>query len=314
MPYTGYIGSYASDKSTHILCFVFDEGREVFTESAYIFPWKDTKYLSLKGKDFLAVTRREQAGIACFDRDTKETEELFTEKGTSCYIEQDETYIYTANYHEGTLSVYCRDQGIRLHKKITIQEEAGCHQVLLWKEFVLVPCLNLDRIQVFDKSRDFQLAGEIVFPEGSGPRHGVFDSRGTCYVVGERSNQLFILQTNERMQARLEKTVELLKRPEDAAAAAVRLSREENFLYVSERVVNQIAVYDIRKGEVVQRVDSGGDHPRDIALSPDERYLFAANRFTGNVAVFRRDADTGLLTPLRAGLEAPEGVCIVFEE
>lgn len=309
----GYIGSYASKKSKHVIQFLFDEEKKQFINCMQILPWEDTKYMSLKGNDLISVSKEQKAGILWLHKDNGSIEKLFLEQGTSCYVDQDENFIYTANYHEGTVMIYAKQNEFHLHKRILIQEKAGCHQVILQDHYLLVPCLLLDKVMVFDKDMDFAFVRDITFPKGSGPRHGIFDHQGRFFIVSELSNQLFVFDVKD-LNFTLCDTMDLLEdTTRNAAAAAIRMSKDERFLYISMRDVNQIVVVDVEKKTIQQRISSKGDHPRDIQLSSDDAFLFVANRFTDNVVVFERDASQGTLTACDTQINAPEGVSIVLE-
>lgn len=309
----GYVGSYASKESKHVIQFLFDEEKKRFVHRMQLFPWEDTKYMSWKGNDLVSISKQQRAGVLWLHKDSGIIEQLFLEQGTSCYIHQDESYIYTANYHEGTVMIYAK-QEFHLHQCIKIQEKAGCHQVILFEHYILVPCLLLDKIMIYDISLNFAFVKELMFPLGSGPRHGIFDQKGRFFVVSELSNQLFVYEVKD-MTFSLTIILDLLEDPSvKAAAAAIRMSKDERFLYLSLRDVNQIIVIYVEKQVIIQRISSLGDHPRDIQLSPDDAFLFVANRFSNQVNVFERNAHDGMLTACDAHLEAIEGVSIVMNE
>ena len=310
----GYIGSYATNASTAILTFEFDEKKQQFTQVQKALPYKDSKYLSLYQHDFVSLMKEERAGIVLWHQELGTIEALQSEDITSCYVTQDERFIYTANYHEGHVMIYEKRPKLHLYKTIHIQEKAGCHQVLLQDRYMFVPCLLLDTIKIYDRNADFTLVKELPFPKGSGPRHGIFDHQAHFYVVSEISCQLFLFDVAQGCHMKLRKVVDLLKTGEDKAfAAALLMSRDERFLYISLRGVNRIVVYDVEQERISQSIDCGGDHPRDMAFTPDERYVFVLNRFTNNVCVFARHQD-GQLTPCAATLHAVQGVSILFEK
>ena len=168
----GYAGSYASEQSQCLIQFCFDETTKQFTKRKELPGFEDAKYLSYVNKKLAAVCRRNAAGITLWDISCDKTMTHLSETKTSCFITQDDSYIYTANYHEGTISVYKKVQDLPLIKRIYIQEAAGCHQVLLQENYLLVPCLLLDAIYVFDRRKDFACVHILPFPAHSGPRHG----------------------------------------------------------------------------------------------------------------------------------------------
>ena len=59
--------------------------------------------------------------------------------------------------------------------KYLIQNKAGCHQVVLYKNYLIVPCLLLDQVRIFDINNDYDLVKTLTFPAKTGPRHGVFN-------------------------------------------------------------------------------------------------------------------------------------------
>ena len=93
-----------------------------------------------------------------------------------------------------------------------------------------------------------------------------------------------------------------------------RIDAREKFLYITLREVNQIIVFDRKAKRIVQRLSTMGDHPRDMQLSKDGRFVFVIHRFSHDIRVFERDEKSGLIQPLRAKLHVQEGVCIVFEQ
>lgn len=56
-----------------------------------------------------------------------------------------------------------------------------------------------------------------------------------------------------------------------------------------------------------------GEHPRDFALSLDQKYIVVANRDTDNLVLFKRDTETGTLEYIES-VDAPEVVATFFIE
>lgn len=100
-----------------------------------------------------------------------------------------------------------------------------------------------------------------------------------------------------------------------ASAAAIRLTTDEKFLYISVRGINILTVLAVREEtvSVIQHVASGGDHPRDFVLSGDERFLLAANRLEGGIVCMQRDRATGLLKATGQQIPMPEAVSLVLK-
>lgn len=324
----GYIGTYYSEESCGVYCFNFNEETGEISKPELFYELQSAKWVSLYEELLVApVEKNGRAGI-CLIRlgndGVKSAYEILEEGQTPCYILQDEDYIYTANYHEGTVMVYCIEGGKPPHvvKRIENGTKAGCHQILLHDQYMLVPCLEQNRIRIFDRTQGFSETGEILFPDGSGPRHGVFNQAHTrLYVVSEWSNELFVFEVQGR-DFKLIQTMTTLPKDEkgknvsgEAAAAAIRLTGDERFLYISLRGQDLLSVLDVSgdKAVMLQHVSCGGNHPRDFILSGDERFIIVVNRFGGGIVSLARDVHSGLIGGICGRAEIPEAVSVVLE-
>ena len=325
---TGYIGTYASPESLGIYRFTMDLDNGNLSKPELYYGALDCKYLSLHGTLLTAPRKRDgQAGICLLDTaggGASLAGEAFYETAPACSVTQDDACIYTANYHEGCILVYKKSpDSLTLAKRIDIAPKAGCHQILFHNHYMLVPCLLLDTVKIYDCSRDFAPAGELRFEEGTGPRHGIFDKdHKRLFLVSELSNQLFVYSlaadTPSGPAITLEHVYPLLpgdaKYKEPPASAAIRLSPDGRFLYVSTRFADIISVFYIDGCQLtlVQQTGSGGVHPRDFTLTPDGQYLLAVNRTEGGLVSFRINPETGCLNGPCSQVPAPEAVAVIL--
>ena len=321
---TGYAGTYESAQSFGIYRFTVDEETGALTEPKLYYPAPNAKYVSLqKGKIAAPVERHKRAGICLVDLSAEDpAAEIFCEEQTACYVVQDGTRIYTANYHEGSVMVYeeqkTSEEGLRLLKRIQIAPAAGCHQVILHGRYLLVPCLELDKVRIFDSFRNYEPAGEISFPAGSGPRHGIFNRDHTrFYLVTERSNELYTFRADENAGFYQLDSCSVLpeKGTREDDTAALRISPDERFLYVSTRGSDLLSVFSLEGElpEVVQFVSCGGRHPRDFVIVPGGKFLLVANRFSNNLICFRLGARTGRIKEICDAVTLNEVVSLVFD-
>lgn len=321
----GYIGTYYSRESRGIYRFFFDEKEGEITEPELFYEARNAKWICANGTSLVFPVEKKEGAGTCFlevkDGKVIGEEEILEERQTPCYILQNGNRVYTANYHEGNVMVYHLEQGKpSLIKRIENGEKAGCHQILLHENYLLVPCLEQNRIRLFDTENEYCLAGDILFPEGSGPRHGVFNREHTkLYVVSEWSNRLFVFRVHEG-EFVPEETHSVLPEgwmgKEEAAAAAIRLTRDERHLYISVRGANLLSVFDISGDRVlaIQHVSCGGSHPRDFILTGDETCLLVANRFQGGIVGIERDRESGLLGGWKNLASMPEGVALTLRD
>lgn len=354
---TGYLGTYASEKSKGIYRFTMDAVTGQLTVPELYYEALDCKYLSLyKGILAAPFQKEDAAGICLLDVNQAKPQllaEKFEEATTACFITQDENWIYTANYHEGIVLIYQKDtEGVTLVKRIDIAPKAGCHQVLLHDGLLLIPCLLLDEIRIFDSKNNFCQIGEIPFPKGTGPRHGVFtkDHR-FLFIISELSNELYTFEVSETSETaqdanpcfRLLSVQTLFPQNKDntdaprsaiptpaapisapisspttltpPTSAAIRFSPDEHYLYISTRYADVISVFAVESGKAVmiQQINSSGIHPRDIILSPDGRFLLAVNRTEGGLVVFPISQEGGTLGPVCSRVPVFEAVSIVLD-
>ena len=304
MKKTIYAGTYTKRLSRGIYRFTFDEGR--LSDCELLCETINPKYLARYKDKLVAVTDFEKgSGVILLDEQGKILDSLQFEEETSCYVTVKDDTVYTANYHEGTFSVLkIENERFSLVKKTLIKEKGGCHQVLLYKDKIMVPCLFLDRIMIYD--HELNKTGEITFPAGSGPRHGVFSRDGKyLYLVSELSNELFKINMDT---LKIEKSIPVLENGEThvKGTAAIRMSDDGKHLYVSTRFKNVLSVIDTDRFELIEVKDCGGDHPRDFILVDD--FLLCGNMNSDNVVVY--DIKKGTLSPIVSELKVPEAISL----
>lgn len=314
----GYIGTYTVPQSRGIYRFAFNAETGALGEAELFYEAHDPKCVAVQDGLLAApVQREDRAGLVLLNTHAPDAPfrgELCCERATACFIAIDAPYLYTANYHEGLVLVYRHGERLELVRRIEIGREAGCHQVMLHEQYLMVPCLERDEVLLFDASHNYKQAGAIAFPQGSGPRHGVFDhAHKHLYMVTERSHELYVFAAAKNgtfIQKGASPIIDLNNPAQfqGATTAAVRLSPDERFLYISTRGTDCITVFALAEGIAtrIQQLSCGGQHPRDMILSPDGRFALVLNRFSNNLVSFARDRQTGLLG-------APVGEITVYE-
>lgn len=310
MKKTIYAGTYAGTGSKGIYSFDLEDG--IITKTRLFAEAQSPKYITRHRDCIAAVSDFDGgSGAQLFAMDGTLLSGVRYEPVTSCYIGSDGEYLYTANFHEGTFTVLESENGqLHVKKTVLIRKKAGCHQVLPFRGVLLVPCLYLDRVMIFDRST-LEKTGEIEFAAGTGPRHGVFSHDGKyLYLVSELSNEMFVIRTADW---KIIFSMPVLENGEThiEGGAAVRLDSEGKFLYVSTRGRDVISVISLQSEtpHLAGVFPCGGEHPRDFILSGE--YLLSANRFSSDVTVFRlRD---GLPAEQTSSVKIPEPVSL-FEE
>ena len=315
----GYIGTYTTGRSQGIYRFTFDPDTGALSESILFAAVRNPKCVARKGSILASAIELEgRAGVALWDARhpcTPPFSMCCPEKQTPCHLRFSGSSLLAANYHEGLFTVYRTDShNLSCATQIACGEKAGCHQSLGRRGFILVPCLEQDQVRIFD--RKFSPRGVILFPAGSGPRHGIFHPKDrTLWMVTERSHELYHFNYADTRYQLLQQVSILPKdHPEYAATttAAIRLSPDGRFLYTSTRGADIMSVFalDADGAHLIQQVPCGGKHPRDFILSDDGRYVLVLCRDSDDLFSFPRDAETGKLGEIVSHIHVPEGSSI----
>lgn len=315
----GYIGTYTTGRSQGIYRFTFDPDTGALSEPILFAAVRNPKCVARKGSILASAIELEgRAGVALWDARhpcTPPFSMCCPEKQTPCHLRFSGSSLLAANYHEGLFTVYRTDShNLSCATQIACGEKAGCHQSLGRRGFILVPCLEQDQVRIFD--RKFSPRGVILFPAGSGPRHGIFHPKDrTLWMVTERSHELYYFNYADTRYQLLQQVSILPKdHPEYAASttAAIRLSPDGRFLYTSTRGADIMSVFalDADGAHLIQQVPCGGKHPRDFILSDDGRYVLVLCRDSDDLFSFSRDAETGKLGEIVSHIHVPEGSSI----
>lgn len=271
---------------------------------------------------FSVVKKGEEGGVAYFKAGVLVNE--VTEAGAPpCYVSYDKVnkLVYSANYHGGRINTYKVENGKLVEvEKFVYPNGSKAHYVVYSKELNEVVVCNLGNDEVYFYSiKDQKLTLEATYKaaSGSGPRHAVVHPHShLVYVFTELSSEVIVLK---RVKDGLE-VKQIISCLPDAEAkrwgAAIRLSPDGKYLYVSNRGHDSITVFKV-EGETlswVENVPSLGVQPRDFNISPCGKYVFVANLDSNNLAVYNRDENSGKLSVLLKDVEAFEPVCILFEE
>ena len=193
------------------------------------------------------------------------------------------------------------------------------HMVLKYKNGVIVPDLGSDLVFYLGISKNGKIRerSRLEFSPGDGPRHAAIHPKSeTVYVVNELSLSVAVLCPVGKDQFAIAGREELLIKSsgeeEEITAAAIRVSDDGKFLYVSIRYLTAergtIVAFslDPRSGDIKKRLgewSAQGSHPRDFIIIENVKFngkcssfLAIANRDTDNVALVERNVTTGELS------------------
>ncbi|MFE7112290.1 lactonase family protein [Streptomyces sp. NPDC057575] len=249
-------------------------------------------------------------------------------------------HLLTANYGSGSVSVLpvTPDGSLGPATAVFRHEGSGpdadrqrgphAHQVLPDPSgnWVLGVDLGTDSVRICaldTTTGSLRLHGETALRPGTGPRHLAFHpAGGHAYVLNELEPTVTACRWNAAAGV-LEPVGETSVLPAPPAEgdepatypSEVVVSHDGRFLWTANRGHDSISVLALdatgEQATLVTTVDCGGHWPRDLALDPTGRRLYAANERSGDVSWFDIDPENGI--PRRAGsLAAPAASCVIF--
>jgi len=284
-----------------------------------------------------------QSAVSAFGYDSASGKLKFLNTNASlgadpCHLINDDKNVIVANYSGGSIVVFKKKtnggitevQQIIQHEgkgpNVARQEKAHVHMVTFSpdKKFVLSNDLGLDKIFIYkynpaSKNEILTLKGTVDVKAGSGPRHLTFSKDGKfVYLVQELDGTLTTLSYDKTGNLKVIAETSILPKgfTGGTGAAAIKISPDGNFLYVSDRVdANAISVYKILKDgkiELVEQQSTLGKGPRDFAIDPTGNYLLVGHQYTNDIVIFKRNKTTGKIEDTGKRIELCSPVGLVF--
>ncbi|WLQ44606.1 lactonase family protein [Streptomyces laculatispora] len=345
-----FIGSFTSAGGRGVTAAAVDQETGALTVLGATDAVPDPSYLVLGrgrgpgGTVLYAVSETEQGAAAAFDI----THDVPRPIGAAQPVDGDgPTHLalaggrlVTANYGSGSVTVLpvLADGSLGAAAGVLRHEGSGpdtgrqegphAHQVLPDPSgnWVLSVDLGTDSVRICaldPHTGVLRLHGETALRPGTGPRHLAFHPEGAhAYVLNELEPTVTVCRWDAAagvLEPLGETSVLPGEATGDSAGASypseVVVAHDGRFLWVANRGHDSISVLGLdatgEKVSLVTTVSCGGHWPRDLALDPTGRRLYAANERSGNVAWFTVDPETGI--PGQEGsLEAPAASCVIF--
>ncbi|MFV0556679.1 MAG: lactonase family protein [Lactovum sp.] len=331
------LSGYTKRLSKGIYSVTLDTETEELSDLAELISVSGPTYLALDKKNHLysvAAGKEANGGLSSFSfngQDISFLNSVFEEGAPHCHLSVDEekNLVYAANYHKGEVHTYHRltDGSLELSDFVKHEDHHGpkpeqnaphCHYAGLTPDQKLVVCdLGNDELYIYDVSDEGKLSQSFVYKsaEGAGPRHIVFSSDGhTAFLACELDSTVEVLSYENGQFSLLQKISTLPAEHQTFnGVAAIRLSSDNNFLYVSNRGHNSITIYKVegQSLELLSIIKTEGEIPRDFNLIGDENFLLVAHQESDNLTLFKRDKLTGQLKIKQKDFFCPEATCVV---
>lgn len=295
-----YIGSYTNKIS---ICEL-NNGKlkiinqvDVESNPSYLHINRDMLYAVCENRNGSIVSLRIQ-GKQLKIIDVIETKEILP-----CYIDTDEyrKLLYVSNYESGTVDIFKikRNGKIINNMQKLKYDNANIHFTKFNGKELFVIDLGNDKVYIYDKK--MELKEQLFFAKKSGPRHLVSTKdNNNIFVVTELSNEICHYKREKNGFRLIEKVSTIEKQNSKSYAGAIKISKNNKHIYVTNRGEDSISVYEIinKKLKLIQNISSYGKFPRDIFLNKNEKYVMVSNQKSNLVTIFRRNKKSGILTKL----------------
>lgn len=232
-----------------------------------------------------------------------------------------------SNYTGGTVSIH------KVLKNGTIQEahqvlnhntttqQSHTHSAKFYKNNLFVADLGRNFLAQYTEdpknTSDYLLKTNYQIENNAGPRHFEISKKGKyIYVISELNSTITVLKKENNNYTSIQNisTLDTTFKGE-SFCADIHLSKNEQFLYGSNRGENSIAVFkrDTKNGTIqkIQTISAHGDWPRNFTLAPNGKFLLVANQKSDNISVYSVNKTTGRLTFLH-DINTPSPVCLLF--
>jgi 6-phosphogluconolactonase len=339
------IGTYTNTgKSQGIYSYDIDMKNAVFNQKSVAKGVANPSFLAvMPDKKFVYSVSESSDGSSAnaFKFDDKTGKLTFlntslTKSDGPCYISATAHHVFTANYGGGSISVFGRKADGSLTGALQVIQHTGksvnaerqgephVHQVIVSpdQKYVVVNDLGTDKVTVYQynptATTDILVPFDTLTVKlGSGPRHATFSKDGKkLYLVHEIDGTVSVLGMRNGKLSLIQETTLVHKTGIKTGAADIHLSPDSKFLYTTNRgTANDITCFSVGgNGRLTfkQQVSTGGDGPRNFAITPDGQYVFVSHQQTDNVVIFKRNITTGKLTDTGKQIKVGAPVCLIF--
>lgn len=333
-----YVGTYAQPGQAALLrCRVAldrPEARIVKSRAGLIAPSWVVK--SRKGVLYAVEERKpEGAVLALAETETgfDVIDRLPSGGADPCHLSlsPEEDLLFAANYTSGSIAMFQLGPKGALERLCCLVRftGGGAHPVRQQSPHIHFSCMHDERLYICDLGQDAiwrysvdagqkcltALGDPIRLPPGNGVRHLCFTPQDPnwLYCVAELSANLFFFE-NAGGKWVLRQCLSTLPGgvPEGNGAAAVRMSEDGAFLFVTNRGADCVTLFKVREDgtlALLDVADAGGRCPRDLAVY--EQGLLVACQRSNCLSVLRFDPAAGKLRLMPERFEAPSPVCLL---
>ncbi|WP_099974425.1 lactonase family protein [Lactobacillus terrae] len=321
-------GVYKSSLDTETNTLTTPELLVELNNPTYIDVTNDLKLIAL-AKD------GDKGGIVVYDINNEPTllDSDFSESTSPSHVKFDESrrLIFSAYFHLSKVKIDRLNEENKIEHLSEInftgsgprpeQDQSKPHYSALTPDGKLIICdYGNDHISIYDIDDPYnpKLLTDCLAPSGYAPRHLVFHpEESIAYVACELSSKVLVMKYDEEdSRLTLIDEVSATKDEQKNTTAAIRISKDGKYVYVSTRGADTIAIFETsdygKRLRKITTLKTLGQGPRDFDLDPTNDYLVVANQDSNNATLFKRNPNKGVLTEIQKDIALPESVCVHF--
>ncbi|MGB2129178.1 MAG: lactonase family protein [Flavicella sp.] len=335
---TLYVGSYTKTDSKGIYEFSFDSKTGILTNKKLSYDVENPTFLLAHPTEKVLYSisklnkyQKQQSGAVTAFKIGKNGAFIKMSEQTSngkspCHLAYDKNtkQLFVSNYQGGTLSIHPTDASGALKKATQIidfnksRTKAHTHAAKLNNDALFVADLGINSVSYYTYKNDkFECKQRIPMKKNSGPRHLELTKNGRfIYVVNEYASSITVLE-RKRNKYKIQQDISTLASTfnERNTAADIHLSKDEKYVYASNRGENSLAIFkrDINTGLLtkIQSTSTHGECPRNFTFDPTGNYLLIANKISNSIAVFKVDKTNGKVL-FKYSIHSPMPTCLTF--
>lgn len=303
-----FVGTYETKPNKSLFCFELNEDTFEVNEIFSLDGFMSASYLCLdeiNNKLFVAEEFAQTISSVSLEDFSKTSLNINEEFPCHIFHSRENNKILISNYGSGSLSVIKLDDCSNLEKleqtfmhrgksvNKNRQESAHIHFSGGKDKEIWVVDLGIDKVKNYNFHQNklaSNLEKDISVPAGTGPRHFVFGKNrintNYMYLVGELSNEVLVIDTENKKIVQVIST--LKNNAVSNTCAAIKMSEKGDFIYVSNRGEDTIAVFKVKndgKLELIQSQLTYGENPRDFSIF--DNILLVANQSSNNITIFK---------------------------
>ncbi|UMB53106.1 lactonase family protein [Lutibacter sp. A64] len=229
-----------------------------------------------------------------------------------------------SNYGGGTFAIYNVEESGSLQEAFQVTDhnietvKSHAHSAQFLDSNLFVADLGRDFLAHYTENQGtYTLKENYKMEAGAGPRHFEISKKGKyIYVINELNSTVTVLKNAENSYKYIQNISTLSSDFKgESFCADIHLSKNEKFLYGSNRGENSIVVFKRNKKngmlQKIQNISVHGDWPRNFTLAPNGKFLLVANKKSKNISIYNVNKKTGKLS-FSHSIKAPTPVCLLF--